>query len=176
MSARSRAHFHEVGFVGFRGTDRLHTVANEDISCPKCGVAGRSVPVSTPTHLATPLASGEALLAPRYCRTEKCEVVYFAGSGPKAVILHEAMRVPAFHKDTDPARPVCYCFGYSVQDVLAAEDVTGSDNTVIAAITKACRQGLDRCAETNPEGRCCLGNVRAVAKRGSLSDCTTCSP
>ena len=35
---------------------------------------------------------------------------------------------------------------------------------VTAAITERCRRGEDRCPETNPQGACCLGNVRAISR------------
>lgn len=35
---------------------------------------------------------------------------------------------------------------------------------VPGSITEKCRQGLDRCEEMNPQGACCLGNVRQVVK------------
>jgi hypothetical protein len=35
---------------------------------------------------------------------------------------------------------------------------------IIEDIEEQCRQGLDRCEVANPQGRCCLGNVKAVAR------------
>ncbi len=129
-------------------------------ACPRCGASGQSVQASTLEHLTDPRGDVGALGDPWFCRTQGCEIVYFDESG--SMIPKQALRVRVFQKETDPERPVCYCFGHSVGDVLAAR--VAGDNEIVQAITMACRRGLDRCEETNPQGRCCLGNVRAVAK------------
>ena len=59
-------------------------------------------------------------------------------------------------------RTLCYCFGYTFEDV--ERDATRSEPTVARSIVEKCRQGLDRCEETNPSGKCCLGDVRAAFK------------
>jgi hypothetical protein len=105
------------------------------------------------------------------CESKTCDVVYFV---PNALVVPKAaLTVPVFQKEASVDRPVCYCFAYSVADVLAATRVDGS-NSIVDEITQACRNHLDRCEETNPQGRCCLGNVRSVlridnprAERGS---------
>ena len=61
---------------------------------------------------------------------------------------------------TDP-HPLCYCFGYTAADI-AAEIRADGATTIPDAITAHCRRGEDRCPETNPQGSCCLGNIRAA--------------
>jgi hypothetical protein len=61
----------------------------------------------------------------------------------------------------DPERIVCFCFGHTAADVAAGGRSDGS-NAVVESITDACRRGLGRCAQTNPSGRCCLGEIRAL--------------
>ncbi len=64
-------------------------------------------------------------------------------------------------KESGPPRPICYCFRHDFADV--EREAGHSDESAIAAdITEKCRQGLDRCEETNPQGSCCLGSVRRV--------------
>ncbi len=96
-----------------------------------------------------------------FCQETTCPVVYFDGAG--AHIDKVDVRVVVFQKETDPTRPVCYCFQHSVAEVLDAEREDGS-NRVVDEITAECRRGLDRCEETNPQGRCCLGNVRGLLR------------
>lgn len=103
-----------------------------------------------------------------FCETVDCPVVYFDAAN--RVIHKPDIRVKVFQKETATARPVCYCFGYSVADVLDAVRDDGS-NRIVDEITDACRRGLDRCEETNPQGRCCLGNVRGLTRGSTTSVC-----
>lgn len=117
-----------------------------------------------------------ALGEPWFCLGEACEVVYFDASG--LVVTKDALRVQVFQKERDPERLVCYCFRHSVRDVEAAEAEAEAEggNRVVEAITAACRSGLDRCEQMNPQGRCCLGNIRRVAKLASSEEsCKTCN-
>ena len=56
-------------------------------------------------------------------------------------------------------RPLCYCFDFSYEDV-EEEVAAGKPDEIRQAIVDRCRQGLARCAETNPRGTCCLTDVR----------------
>jgi hypothetical protein len=71
---------------------------------------------------------------------------------------------------SDADRTVCFCFGHTVADVAAGARADGS-NVVVESITDACRRGLGRCAQTNPSGRCCLGEIRALVNAPARSCC-----
>jgi hypothetical protein len=101
-----------------------------------------------------------------FCGTFGCRAAYFRGA---EVLELDAVGVPIFQKHTEPTRLVCYCFSHSVADVRAAQ--TESGNAIVASIIAACRHGRDRCDQTNPQGRCCLANVRAIASRGDGGPC-----
>lgn len=99
--------------------------------------------------------------------------MYFDATG--RAIQKPDIRVNVFQKEHAETRPVCYCFGHSVGEVLAATRDDGS-NAIVDEITDACRRGLDRCEETNPQGRCCLGNLRGlVDARAGAACCGGCS-
>ncbi len=97
-----------------------------------------------------------------FCKTEACEVVYFGAQGSEQY-LEADLTVSVFQKSNDPSCLVCYCFGHTVEAVREDAVRTGS-STIADDITEKCRQGLDRCEQENPQGSCCLGNVRQVAK------------
>lgn len=133
-------------------------------SCPQCGGSGRKVAkVTVEAHTL------EARRPPlngidgwRFCRTSSCAVGYFGGESDP--ILLSAMGTVPFPKSDSPERFVCFCFEHTVAAV--AEDVRSNpESTIKAAITEACRSGLDDCALKNPEGVCCLGNVATVIRR-----------
>lgn len=130
--------------------------------CPRCGHRGHRVSETTLERLVLPSHRSAPCGLTWFCGAPRCDVVYFDVDGD--CILTTALRVVVFEKSTDPARPVCYCFGHTVAEVIAATRPDGS-NAIVEAITDACRRGVDRCDETNPRGRCCLGNVRALLGR-----------
>jgi copper chaperone CopZ len=95
------------------------------------------------------------------CTGAACDVVYFRGA---ETVAQSDVRVRPFHKSDDPARLVCFCFGHSADAVI--RDVrTNGTSTIRNAIKSACKSGLDDCERTNPQGRCCLGNIgKLIAK------------
>jgi hypothetical protein len=130
-------------------------------ACPSCGAQGRPVQPITPRSLLREAAL--ARLDPEeaifFCRSATCEVVYFSAGGTR--FDTGEVRVTVFQKSEDPERLVCYCFEHSVAAIEAEVRRSGT-STVPDTIAEKCRQGLDRCEEKNPQGTCCLGNVRAV--------------
>ena len=59
---------------------------------------------------------------------------------------------------------VCYCFRHTVGGIRAEMAATGS-STVIERITASIQAGQCACDIRNPQGECCLGNVREVVRR-----------
>jgi hypothetical protein len=96
-----------------------------------------------------------------FCGDPKCDVVYFTADGK--TLSKDSLKVRVGLKENASPRPLCYCFGHSFEDVERAVAATGT-SSLADEITEKCRQGLDRCEETNPQGSCCLGNVRRATK------------
>ena len=136
----------------------------EERFCPGCGAKGKSVAAITLRALV--VQSAQERLADldgfRLCASPGCEIVYFHPvSG--AQVARSEMTVKVGQKETASSRTACYCFGYSAYDI--EKDVRASGSSTIAVtIGDKCKRGLDRCQETNPQGSCCLGNVRGIAK------------
>lgn len=132
--------------------------------CPDCETRGKTVKPITIASLVEPaaLARFERRDGWRFCPSPACDTAYFH-EGTQDRLPKQDVRVRIGRKETTSPRPLCYCFGYSVEDVEADLAATGASG-VGDAITEKCRQGLDRCPETNPQGSCCLGDVRAVEK------------
>ena len=134
------------------------------MNCPICGHKGKTVKAMTIESLLTQdalegLSSKEGF---RFCPSVGCEVSYFHLESGRRFGL-EDVKVRIGQKVSEAPRPVCYCFGHSVEDIEAEVARTGTSK-IPDAITEKCRSGLDRCAETNPQGACCLGNVRRALK------------
>lgn len=135
---------------------------NRDL-CPDCGTKGKVVKPVTLRSLLKPEFVEEARKSSyRFCLTPNCRKVYFPeGQGRSFGKSDLTVRVGV--KETEPPRTVCYCFDHTVEEI--EEEVTETGTSQIPeAITQQCRQGLDRCEESNPKGSCCLGDVRKALK------------
>lgn len=126
--------------------------------CPTCGVRGRRVKPVTVNSLATVPPTDSAY---RFCGSIGCTVAWYGDEGH--VVDVSECRVPIGQKSTAAGRTVCYCFNFSAADIQAAHEIDAV-SAVAAEITAHCKRGEDRCPETNPQGSCCLGAVRALAK------------
>lgn len=129
-------------------------------TCTATGASGRRVSQTTLSHLlrdeVLPRVEGREWF---FCPDPDCQVVYFTADGES--LSKDALKVRVGLKESGSPRPICYCFGYDFEDV-EREAASSEESAIAAAITDKCRQGLDRCEETNPQGSCCLGNVRRV--------------
>ena len=134
------------------------------VLCPSCSNKGRSVKPITIESLVTETARARVGLTDgfRFCAEPSCDVAYFhLESGDR--FMRSDVNVRIGQKETSAPRPVCYCFDHTVEDI--ADEVAKTGTSKIAdEITQKCRQGLDRCEETNPQGACCLGNVRQAVR------------
>lgn len=129
-------------------------------ACPRCGELGKAVQrITLQSLLLVDLRSlhGEAY---GFCRTPACPVAYFAGDGSQ-IFEADQVRVPIWHKDPAQTTPVCYCFKITPAHIQAELDATGT-STVVAQVTTGVQAGQCACEITNPQGSCCLGNVRAA--------------
>ncbi len=127
------------------------------MDCPRCEVPGRAVKAATVAAQLAPetVTDGDAWTM---CRSAQCKVVYFRAD--EVVPIGQLPATP-FHKSTEPARLVCFCFEHSVSDV-EADLATHGRSTIRESIKAACKAGEDDCLHENPQGRCCLGNVGQV--------------
>ncbi|MFQ5504486.1 MAG: hypothetical protein ACE5F1_06770 [Planctomycetota bacterium] len=130
--------------------------------CPVCDGKGKAVKRVTIEALLTQEALDRVSSRDgfRFCPTPTCDVAYFR-PGTDERFLCRDVRVRIGLKENESPRPVCYCFDHTVEEIEA--DVASTRTSQIPdEIAEKCRRGLDRCAETNPQGTCCLGNVRGV--------------
>lgn len=93
----------------------------------------------------------------RFCAAGDCGVAYSQAITGETIGVDD-VSVEIFQKSKNPDRLVCYCFGHSVSDV----EADATERAILADVEDKCRQGLDRCEIENPQGRCCLSNVREV--------------
>jgi hypothetical protein len=136
-------------------------------ACPHCGRAGRPVSTLTLKHqvradFLTAVDDGVFL----FCPTPECPVVYFAVGG--LTLTTSDVRRPVTQKDPVHA-PLCHCFGFTTAMVREEIEATGK-STVIERIAAEMKSDFCACEIRNPQGSCCLGNVKAAVKAAHAVD------
>ncbi len=131
--------------------------------CPECGADGQSVHTVTLKHMVKPEFL-EAVTKPGFlfCRSPKCDVVYFHPDGERLTKADIRVRV-GLKEAADPV-PICYCFGFT--EAMAREEIELSGKCTIPDRIAA-EMKLERCAceVRNPQGSCCFSNVTAAVKK-----------
>ena len=129
--------------------------------CPQSGSQGKRVESTTVKALLA-VSLMELQEVPYYfCRDANCEVVYFSADGSQTFST-DALRERVYQKE--PARDdvwVCYCFRYTPATI-RTELVTVNTCTAIHTIETGIAAGRCACDLRNPQGSCCLGNVRSL--------------
>ena len=98
-----------------------------------------------------------------FCPAPDCDVVYFdSGSGSRFRKIELLIRVG--QKESEDPIPVCYCFDFTIAD-LRRDLTTRGETSIPGTITEEIRSGHCACEVKNPEGICCLGDVREAVKR-----------
>lgn len=136
--------------------------APQQSSCPLCGKHGKAVAVVTVRALLAISLQAVTDDDYRFCATSDCPVVYFSRDGTQQFTTAQ-LREPVFQKaPATPTVPVCYCFHYTLGVIQEADTSTRAQ--IVAAITAGVQAGQCACDIRNPQGKCCLGNVRHVTQ------------
>lgn len=140
-------------------TESVEQKAATEVNCPGCNGKGISVSVKTPRSLLKEPVVNKVKenLTYRYCDNTKCGLAYFSTDGQQTFFASN-LKVKATAKDQSLDTNVCYCFGYTRQDVLDEIRRTGKSTTK-KMIRKKMKDPGCACETTNPQGGCCLANV-----------------
>lgn len=146
-----------------------HTPGSRSPLCPGCGSKGMAVKAVT-VHALLPRLSDRPnsnLDAFCFCGSTLCDVVYFSVDGWSA---HKgALNVRVGVKETQDPIPVCYCFGYSRDDILADQRRNRS-SSISNAIEAAMKASRCSCETKNPSGRCCLTEIHRILGKAHEPD------
>ena len=95
-----------------------------------------------------------------FCPDHHCPVVYFSVDGRHTITTNE-VRERVYQKEpTAPDVWVCYCFRHTVEELQTAD--VPAQQAIIEDITRGIQADQCACDLRNPQGSCCLGNVRAL--------------
>lgn len=139
--------------------------------CPVCGKKGKPVQGQTVKALLSvslrQVREGEYL----FCPTPSCRVVYFSSDGEQTFSV-EQVRERVYQKEPNAEDVfVCYCFRHTVGDIRAASTETRA--AIVDDINRGINAEQCACDLRNPQGSCCLGNVRGSIKQIEKSEIET---
>ena len=134
------------------------------IPCPTNQQIGKMVnSITLKALLAVPLAQMTSSEY-RFCRDPHCPTVYYSFDGTQ-LFGEPDVREKVYQKHpTDDDVFVCYCFRHTIGSIRAELLATGS-TSVVESINAGIQAEKCACDIRNPQGNCCLGNVRAVVQR-----------
>ncbi len=135
------------------------------VACPVSGRRSKQVDILTVKSLVRKLPLGMPNIQYYFCDTSDCEVVYFALDAEAPRFRREDLMVRVGAKETADPIPICYCFGFTRQDIWDEIRSTGK-STVAERITTEVKAGHCACEVKNPSGKCCLGDVTRAAMDG----------
>lgn len=141
--------------------------ADTERYCPNCGEKGKLVQGQTVKALYA--SSLRQLEETNYyfCRTQSCAIVYFSSIG-KSVVTTSQLRERVYQKEPDADDVfVCYCFKHTVVDIRNATQETR--DSIVEDINAGIQANQCACDLRNPQGSCCLGNVRRLIKQVEAS-------
>ncbi len=133
------------------------------VACPECCQAGKKVQGQTVKALLSISLRTVRDTDYLFCLAQACPVVFFSADGAQAYSVEE-VRERVYQKEPDADGVfVCYCFRYTVGEVWAAS--TEERAQIVADINGGIQAGQCACDLRNPQGSCCLGNVRGLIKQ-----------
>jgi|CXWL01.1.fsa_nt_gi hypothetical protein len=144
-------------------TQAVQRPARAANACPECGKTGKPVQGQTVKALLSVSLREVRDAEYLFCRTQTCPVVYFSSGGEQTFTV-EQIRERVYQKEPGADDVfVCYCFRHTVGDVRAASPETRA--AIVDDINTGITAGQCACDLRNPQGSCCLGNVRSLWKQ-----------
>ncbi len=143
--------------------------------CTVCGEKGKPVQGQTVKALLSVSLRQVENVEYLFCSTPSCPIVYFTSDGKHSFTV-EQVRERVYQKEPGSDDVfICYCFRHTVGEIRSAAAETR------VAILDDINTGIqvDQCAcdLRNPQGSCCLGNVRRLIRQlGTATDSSDRNP
>lgn len=131
--------------------------------CPECNQKGKVVQGQTVKALLSVSLRSVQDTEYYFCRTQSCPVVYFTAGG-KSTLITSQLRERVYQKEPNADDVfVCYCFKHKVAEARnASPEIRVS---IINEINTGIQANQCACDLRNPQGYCCLGNVRGLIRQ-----------
>jgi hypothetical protein len=136
----------------------------DNTTCPTCGKKGHNVDGATVKSMLAVSLRYIQNIPYRFCTTSDCEVVYYSDDGDSTFTTHQ-VRERVYQKEAEADDVlICYCFQHTPADIHQKFE-QANHKTIIDDINAGIQAGQCACDWRNPQGNCCLGNVRQFIKR-----------
>ena len=132
-------------------------------ACPVNGARSKRVERLTVKSLVRQLPLGMPNTQYYFCGSPDCEVVYFSLDNEAPRFRREDLTIRVGVKETANPIPICYCFGFSRQDIWDEIRSKGISSVAERVATEV-KAGRCACELKNPSGKCCLADIRRIAK------------
>lgn len=137
--------------------------ARADVTCPNCREPGKAVDEATLKSMLSSSLRNIGKTQYFFCRTRACTVVYFSSDGEQTFTT-EQVRERIYQKELDTEGVfACYCFRHTVGEIRNASPEERL--AILDDINAGIKAEQCTCDSRNPQGSCCLGNVRKVIKQ-----------
>lgn len=134
-------------------------------SCPACHQKGKPVELRTVQALLSVSLRALPHKGYLFCKTGDCPVVYFSSDGEQT-FTREQVRERVYQKESGADDVwVCYCFRHTAGEVRNAPGEQA--RLILDDINTGIQADQCACDLRNPQGSCCLGNVRALIRSGA---------
>lgn len=133
------------------------------MACPVNGTRSKQVDMLTVKSLVRQLPLRMPSTQYYFCEAPGCDAVYFPLDTQAPLFRRGDLLVRVGAKETKDTIPMCYCFGFTRQDIWDEIRSTGK-STVAERIAAEVEAGHCACEVKNPSGKCCLGDVTRTAK------------
>ena len=131
--------------------------------CPQCGKVGKLVQRQTVKALVSVSLREVQDMQYLFCQTRTCPVVYFSTNSEQRFVVDQICE-KVYQKEPQAEDVfICYCFRYTAGDLGAAAHEERM--AIIDDINIGINAGQCACDLRNPQGSCCLSNVRTMIKR-----------
>src|SRR6266704_3618294 len=124
------------------------------MACPANGRRSKRVGMLTVKSLIRKLPLGMPNTQYYFCDASDCDVVYFAFDAEAPRFRREDLVVRVGAKETADPIPICYCFGFTRQDIWDEIRSTGK-STVAERIKEEVEADRCACGVKNPSGKIC---------------------
>jgi hypothetical protein len=142
--------------------EQIEGSEHQNINCPECRQNGKPVEGQTVKAVLSITLREMKAGDYRFCGTETCPVVYFSVLGHQVFTISE-VRERVYQKEPQAEDVlVCYCFNHTLSEIRNASP--GEQEIILADINTGIKSGQCACDLRNPQGSCCLGNLRKLMR------------
>ena len=136
---------------------------NDSVKCPVCGTKGHRVDGATVKSMLAISLCEVREIPYRFCAYKDCNVVYYSDDGSQTFTTVQ-VREHVYQKEPEAADVlICYCFRHTPGDI-RQQFAQSRHVKIIDDINAGIQSGQCACDWRNPQGNCCLGNVRQLVK------------